>query len=339
MSDSPNVSPNGARPDSARHSAKRGYGVIPFSKEKPRSTNWRDASFAPRRGSAQHEVAQRRRAEAAARAEGRPLHRKEDPTPRRAKPAPQRPQRPQKAQKTQPAQKLRREHRIQQSRTRRIVASLGVGIVVILAVVAVWQRESPAKPPEGLESNEVVAEQSPPIAPSAAEEMFIPTIDVHADFEDGACRVKDGAIDPATLDKACTYTAADKPYSLPGTSSPDVVVIAGHTGAGVPAVFDNLYDGSADHHRVKIGDKLYLRTADSGDNWLVYQATDLHDPVKEGLSEDSSVWGEGATPGRLLTISCIQPANPLQSSIRNAVVGWQFQGTTNTANNSDSKDS
>lgn len=328
MSDSPNVSPNGARPDSARHSAKRGHGVILPSKEKSRSTNGRDASFAPRRGSAQHEVAQRRRAEAAARAEGRPLHRKEDPTPRRVKPAPQRPQ------KVQRAQNPRREHRIQQSRTRRIVASLGVGIVVILAVVAVWQREAPVKPPEGLETNEVIAEQSPPIAPSAAEEMFIPAIDVHADFEDGACRVKDGAIDPATLDKACTYTAADKPYSLPGTNSPDVVVIAGHTGAGVPAVFDNLYNGSADHHRVKVGDKLYLRTADSGDNWLVYAATDLHDPVKEGLSEDSSVWGEGATPGRLLTISCIQPANPLQASVRNAVVGWQFQGTSNTAYNS-----
>lgn len=328
MSDSPNVSPNGARPNQARRPAKRSYGVIPPSKEKSLSTYGRDASVAPRRGSAQHEVAQRRRAEAATRAEGRPLHRKEDPTPRRVKPAPQRPQRPQKAQR---AQKARREHRYQQARIRRIVASLGVGIVVILAVVAVAQREAPVKPPEGLESNEVIAEQSPPIAPSAAEEMFIPTIDVHADFEDGACRVKDGAIDPATLDKACTYTADDKPYSLPGTSSPDVVVIAGHTGAGVPAVFDNLYDGSADHHRVKIGDKLYLRTADSGDNWLVYAATDLHDPVKEGLSEDSSVWGEGATPGRLLTISCIQPANPLESSVRNAVVGWQFQGTSNTA--------
>ena len=296
MSDSPNVSPNGARPNQARCPAKRSYGVIPPSKEKSLSTYGRDASVAPRRGSAQHEVAQRRRAEAATRAEGRPLHRKEDPTPRRVKPAPH------KAQKTQ---NPRREHRIQQSRTRRIVASLGVGIVVILAVVAVWQREAPVKPPEGLETNEVIAEQSPPIAPSAAEEMFIPAIDVHADFEDDACRVKDGAIDPATLDKACTYTADDKPYSLPGTSSPDVVVIAGHTGAGVPAVFDNLYDGSADRHRVKVGDKLYLRTADSGNNWLVYAATDLHDPVKEGLSEDSSVWGEGATPGRLLTISCI----------------------------------
>ena len=319
MSDFRNASPSNARPGSARRSATRSYGDIPVTTEKPQSTKERDAEHRPPKGSARYEVAQRRRAEATARAGNRPLHRKEDPASRSVRRAPQ---------------KTRRGFRIQRAGTRRIVARAGVGIFVILAAVAVWQREAPVKPPEGLETNEVIAEQSPPIAPSAAEEMFIPAIDVHADFEDGACRVKNGAIDPATLDKACTYTADDRPYSLPGTDAPDVVVIAGHTGAGVPAVFDNLYDGSADHHRVKVGDKLYLRTADSGDNWLVYTATDLHDPVKEGLSEDSSVWGEGATPGRLLTISCIQPANPLEASVRNAVVGWQFQGTSNTASNS-----
>lgn len=331
MGDFRNASPNGARPGSARGPATRRYGDIPATAESRQSTKGRDPEAMPPKGSARYEVIQRRRAEAAARADSRPLHRKENPAPRSIRQAPGKGR---KAHKTQKPQKTRRGFRIQRAGTRRIVARAGVGIFVILAAVAVWQREAPVKPPEGLETNEVIAEQSPPIAPSAAEEMFIPAIDVHADFEDGACRVKNGAIDPATLDKACTYTADDRPYSLPGTNSPDVVVIAGHTGAGVPAVFDNLYDGSADHHRVKVGDKLYLRTADSGDNWLVYAATDLHDPVKEGLSEDSSVWGEGATPGRLLTISCIQPANPLQASVRNAVVGWQFQGTSNTASNS-----
>lgn len=312
MSDFRNVSPDGARPGSARGPDTRSYGVIPTTAENPQTTKERAAEHMPPKGSARYEVIQRRRAEATARADNRPLHRKEDSAPRSVRQAPQ---------------KTKRGFRIQRAGTRRIVARAGVGVFVILAAVAVWQREAPVKPPEGLETNEVVAEQSPPIAPSAAEEMFIPAIDVHADFEDGACRVKDGAIDPATLDKACTYTAADKPYSLPGTNAPDVVVIAGHTGAGVPAVFDNLYDGSADHHRVKVGDKLYLRTADSGDNWLVYAATDLHDPVKEGLSKDSSVWGEGATPGRLLTISCIQPTNPFTPALRNSVVGWQYRGT------------
>ncbi|WP_241807368.1 hypothetical protein [Corynebacterium diphtheriae] len=31
-------------------------------------------------------------------------------------------------------------------------------------------------------------------------------------------------------------------------------------------------------------------------------------------------------PGRLLTISCIQPANLLEAAVKNAVVGWQYRG-------------
>ena len=103
------------------------------------------------------------------------------------------------------------------------------------------------------------------------------------------------------------------------------MVIAGHTGSGVEAVFDKLYDGSADHHTVRAGDVLYLRTEASGEAWLKYTATDFHDPVKASLSSDTSIWGDGPTPGRLLTISCIQPPF-YQQSVRNAVVGWQFAG-------------
>ena len=163
------------------------------------------------------------------------------------------------------------------------------------------------------------------IEPSRPVELSIPAIGLRAGFEDTDCRVVDGNIDPATLDLACAYTSPDRPYSLPGTDSPDIVVIAGHTGAGVEAVFNQLYDGHANHHRVNIGDALYVRTYASGDSWLKYVATDLHEPQKELLSGDAAVWGTGATPGRLLTISCIQP--PMYApSIRNAVVGWQFEG-------------
>lgn len=114
--------------------------------------------------------------------------------------------------------------------------------------------------------------------------------------------------------------------SQPGTNAPDIAVIAGHTGAGVPAVFNNLYDGTNDRHTVALGAKMYLRTESSGDNWLRCTATDLHDPQKSGLSEDQSVWGDGPIPGRLLTISCIQTANPLAAAVRNSVVGWQLDG-------------
>ena len=209
------------------------------------------------------------------------------------------------------------------------VLRIAAGIVVTLLVISSINRS--ISPPEGLETNEVTAEQAPVIEPSAAVEMFTPAIDVHAKFDDDNCRVLDGAINPDTMDKACTYTADDRPYSLPGTNAEDIVVIAGHTGAGVPAVFNKLYDGAANEHKVSIGDKLYVRTKNSDQNWLIYTATDLHDPDKQGLAGDSSVWGEDAMPGRLLTISCIQPANPLEAAVRNAVVGWQYEGTTHTA--------
>lgn len=212
------------------------------------------------------------------------------------------------------------------SRGLRLVAIVAVVLVGIIAALKLNQEpDTPAPQP-----TEVVTEPAAVIEPSPAVEMYIPTIDVRASFEEGSCRVKDNKINPDSMNKACTYTAEDKPYSLPGTDSPDIVVIAGHTGAGVPAVFNNLYDGRADEHKAAVGDKLYLRTQNSGEQWLVYTATDLHDPSKDGLEQDESIWGADAKPGRLLTISCIQPANPLASAVRNAVVGWQFEGVTTT---------
>ena len=162
------------------------------------------------------------------------------------------------------------------------------------------------------------------VDPSKPVEMYIPSLDLRAEFEQESCATTDGAIDPDSMSKACTYTADDRPYSLPGTDASDIVVIAGHTGAGVPAVFNDLYDGSADKHQVHIGDELFVRTEESGDLWLVYEATDLHEPEKSGLSQSEEIWGTSATPGRLLTISCIQPANLLQAAVKNAVVGWQY---------------
>lgn len=64
----------------------------------------------------------------------------------------------------------------------------------------------------------------------------------------------------------------------------------------MPGVFNNLYDGSANEHKVHLGDKLHVRTQDSGQNWLIYTTTDLHDPDKQGLSDDTSVWGGDPIP-------------------------------------------
>lgn len=222
------------------------------------------------------------------------------------------------------------KHHRKASRPRMLFTAASTAVVIFAGVLT--YNLSPSSdtppPPAGLETNEISDKQSPPIAPASAEELIIPSIGMRASFEEGPCRVKDGAINPGTLSKACTYVAANKPYALPGTTAKDIVVIAGHTGAGIPAVFNKLYDGAEHKHRVSTGDKLYLRTASSGNRWLVYIATDFHNPKKAGLADDISIWGDGPKPGRLLTISCIQPANPLQASAEKAVVGWRFHGTS-----------
>ncbi|WP_256060078.1 hypothetical protein [Corynebacterium pseudogenitalium] len=202
---------------------------------------------------------------------------------------------------------------------RRIVAM--VLLVVLISLPVRCGKEEPTPAPEPPAVAPAALGQSQPL------EMFIPSVGLRAQFEDGPCRVRADALDPATLDKACVYTASDKPYSLPGPEAEDLVVVAGHTGAGVHGVFDQLFDGSSDQHTIHVGDMLYLRTADSeaaGGKWLSYRATDLHDPVKEVMASDVDIWGDGPRPGRLLTISCIQPRNILADSVRNAVIGWQF---------------
>lgn len=165
------------------------------------------------------------------------------------------------------------------------------------------------------------------IAQGRPVEMVVPVLGLRAGFEQADCRVVDGKIDPKSMDKACALTGEGYPYELPGTDAGDIVVVAGHTGAGVDAVFNKLYDGKAERHTVATGDTLFVRTETSGDDWLKYTATDLHDPDKGALASNAEIWGTGPMPGRLLTISCIQPANLLADSVRNAVVGWQLAGT------------
>lgn len=124
---------------------------------------------------------------------------------------------------------------------------------------------------------------------------------------------------------ACYYTAPDRPYVLPASDAPDVVVLAGHTWRGGDAAFNVLYDWRSERFGVRSGDELWVRTDASGGARLVYRADAFHTPAKQGgLAQDSAVWGTEPVPGRLLTIGCIQPTNLRQSSSLNAVVAWQF---------------
>lgn len=243
------------------------------------------------------------------------------------------PELPRSSGRTEPARPPRKPRKPQWVYTARRAGALL--ILALLFITVVRACNGPAEPepqPQAETQAQTTAEttttttQAPPahIDESRPQEMVVPAIDMKAKFEDGDCRVVKGNVDPGGLGKACAYTAPDKPYQLPGTDAGDIVVIAGHAAAGVPAVFDKLYNPAENAHTLKIGDTMYLRTADSGDWWLKYEVTDLHDPMKDALANAPEIWGNDPTPGRLVTISCVQPANPFEDSVRNAVIGWRF---------------
>ena len=93
-------------------------------------------------------------------------------------------------------------HRIKEAWKTSGILRVVVGIVATVAIASTINRV--VNPPEGLETNEVTAQEAPAIDPSPAVELFIPAIEVHAEFEDGSCRVVNGAINPDTMKKACT---------------------------------------------------------------------------------------------------------------------------------------
>ena len=213
----------------------------------------------------------------------------------------------------------------------RRIAALLILFLLVRAGFKALLHDEPSDPPVPAQETSVSAEPRRQAAASIAQgrpvEMVVPVLGLRAGFEQADCRVVDGKIDPKSMDKACALTGEGYPYELPGTDAGDIVVVAGHTGAGVDAVFNKLYDGKAERHTVATGDTLFVRTETSGEDWLKYTATDLHDPDKGALASNTEIWGTGPMPGRLLTISCIQPANLLADSVRNAVVGWQLAGT------------
>lgn len=174
----------------------------------------------------------------------------------------------------------------------------------------------------------VTASVSPTLAPIPASrpvELFLPKANARIGLAEQPCPVVDGMLDPDHSDYtlACYYTAPDKPYTLPASSTPDLTVIAGHTRPRSPAAFNVLYDAHQQRFTVAEGDELWVRTQASGQRWLRYRAVSFHTPLKHGgLANDASIWGTGPLPNRLLTIGCLRPSDPQVESSRNIVVVW-----------------
>lgn len=247
------------------------------------------------------------------------------------------PELPRSSGRTAPERPARKPRKPQWVYTARRAGALLILALLLFAIVRACGGPADPEPQPQAETQSstttsatTTTTQAPPahIEASRPQEMVVPAIGMKAKFEDGDCRVVKGNVDPDGLNKACAYTAPEKPYQLPGTDAGDIVVIAGHAAAGVPAVFDKLYNPAENAHTLKMGDTMYLRTAASGEWWLKYEVTDLHDPMKDALANAPEIWGNDPTPGRLVTISCVQPTNPFEDSVRNAVIGWRFAGVS-----------
>ncbi len=76
-------------------------------------------------------------------------------------------------------------------------------------------------------------------------------------------------------------------FAQPGTSSPDLAVLAGHSSTNLDTAFNRLYrQGSA-----LTGQTVYVRTEDSGDRWLAYRVEHTDTPQQGELPYLTSVWG------------------------------------------------
>ncbi len=177
-----------------------------------------------------------------------------------------------------------------------------------------------------------VSSPAPVVVSSRPTRIVVPSIGLDVRVSTDICRVLDGMINPQVMAEACYYTAPDKPYQLPGSTTADLSVLFGHTWRKGTAAFNTLYDWRTQQFRVKAGDELWLQTEKSGELWLVYQLAGTYTPDKgdgpNSLMNSPDVWGAaGQTkPDTLLTIGCLQPDDLAQRSSKNIVVEWKFYG-------------
>jgi hypothetical protein len=93
-------------------------------------------------------------------------------------------------------------------------------------------------------------------------------------------------------------------FAQPGTASPSLAVLAGHSSRTLDTVFNRLYVQGAGLQ----GQTVYLRTEDSGSHWLAYRVDRTYTPDQAQLPYLTSVWGGdgSSTSGRLVLVTCEQ---------------------------------
>ena len=162
-------------------------------------------------------------------------------------------------------------------------------------------------------------------APSQALQIYVPNANPDLVISTsvqplGGCR---SIIDPPRSGPGWAGVFGCSDFGQPGTSSPSLAVLAGHSSRAWDTVFNKLYrQGTALENQM-----VYLRTQDSGSHWLSYRVLHTYVPDKGELPYMTAVWGGdgSSTSGRLVLVTCQQTDTSTESTA-NYVAVAQFVG-------------
>jgi hypothetical protein len=172
------------------------------------------------------------------------------------------------------------------------------------------------------------------IAQSMPVEVYIPSLDAKRRLDDKPCPLVNGKIDPDRSDymQTCVVKGDNLAAELPGTTTPNTTMIAGHTWrarstwkASVDfAAFNALYNWETGKYTLKKGDEVWLRTKASGKRWLVYVVSGFAEPTK--TADNDELWGHAdkPVPNSLKLVGCQQPSDYSVHSTNNIVVQAVF---------------
>ena len=169
------------------------------------------------------------------------------------------------------------------------------------------------------------AEAARDIAASPAVQLFIPSTDSALELSTAVLRMDDcrTVIDPPRDREGFGKVYGCSDFAQPGTDSPSLSVLAGHSAHGTDAAFNRLYRQGES----LAGREVYVRTEASGDAWLVYRIDHVYMPDKSDLPYMAEVWGApgASTAGRILLVTCRQEPG-LAESVQNYVAVGQLVG-------------
>lgn len=182
-----------------------------------------------------------------------------------------------------------------------------------LAAPSMPPASSPAAQPDGASTDSPVGASAArahtvasEIPPSRATAIYIPNSDPDLAISTtvqplGGCRE---VIDPPRDGENFGGVFGCKEFAQPGTDSPGVTVLAGHSSKDDDTAFNRLYQQGDDI----VGKRVFIRTEASGKRWLEYRIDKLFVPQKSELPYMTEVWGEpgASTAGRIIVVTCRQ---------------------------------